>query len=110
MRALSLLPFLAILFIGVGMPVIHPVWHDHAGIHSHLQHDPATVASIIGATATDECPICTFLATNHLQLAGRNPVAFASTLNSSNPSEQFLVSGQTCRSLPESRAPPEYAS
>jgi hypothetical protein len=116
-RALSLLPFLAILFIGVGMPVIHPALHDHAGIHSHhshLEQEPGTDAPLFSAAVTGEypeCPICAFLATNHLQPLDERCCAFLPIIISSLLHEQFPVSGQqACRLLPESRGPPQYTS
>jgi hypothetical protein len=119
-RALSLLPFLAILFIGVGMPVIHPALHDHAGIHSlhsphsPWEHEPGTDTPLLSAAVTGEypeCPICAFLAANHLQHIDERSGAFLPSLISSLPYEQFPVSGQqACRLLPESRGPPPYTS
>jgi hypothetical protein len=118
-RALSLLPFLAILFIGVGMPVIHPALHDHAGIHSlhsphsPWEHEPGTDTPLLSAAVTGEypeCPICAFLAANHLQHIDERPIFFLPILISSLLHEQFQVSGQACRLLPESRGPPQYTS
>jgi hypothetical protein len=110
---LSLLPFLAILFIAVGIPVIHPALHDHAGIHfhwSHPDHDCSSEASLINTAETDECPLCTFLATNHLQQIDNRSISFLPILFNSLPTVQCQVIAQNYLYLPEPRGPPEYTS
>jgi hypothetical protein len=112
-RVLSLLPFLAILFIAVGIPVIHPALHDHAGIHSHwshLEYDCSSEASLVSTAETNECPLCTFLATNHLQQVENSSVAFQPIPIPSLLSTQREVIAQNYRYLPESRGPPDYTS
>jgi hypothetical protein len=110
---LSLLPFLAIFFIAVGIPVIHPALHDHAGIHSHwshLEYDCSSEASLVSIAETDECPLCTFLATNHLQQVENRSVASQPIPIPFLLTVQCQVLAQNYRYLPESRGPPEYTS
>lgn len=112
-QVLSLLPFLAILFISVGIPVIHPALHDHAGIHSHWSHlecDCSSEESLVSIEETEECPLCTFLATNHLQQIENRSVAFRPIPIPFLLTVQYQVFAQNYRYLPESRGPPEYIS
>jgi hypothetical protein len=63
----NLLQLLVILYIAVGMPVAHPL------IHEHSEHDRSGPAygglhfhSLAGEGETHHCPICDFEATNQL--------------------------------------------
>lgn len=110
MKFLSPLPFLAMFFIAVGMPALHPAVHNHAGIHQHRGHGDAADFPFYGAAESGECPICQFLATNHLQQAGQKTLVFAPPPAPSLPLPYRAVNRQICHVLPASRAPPKSNS
>lgn len=109
-KALSLLPFLAILFLSVVAPVIHPALHEHAGIHVHEQHHFGIGPSFTAEDETDACPICVLLASSHLQTAGERRITVLLATVPSLLSELSTSIDRLCLLLPESRAPPVYTS
>jgi hypothetical protein len=75
---------MAMLFIALGMPLVHPSLHDHD--HDH-DRDPPEYQCMLGAPTetpcshdtpgeenASECPICDFLSTIQLHYTISNPV------------------------------------
>jgi hypothetical protein len=80
----SLLSFAAILFMAVGMPLVHPAIHEHLNhgqvkADHHDKHFPANPDE----DKARECPACDFQATNHL---------FADDLPPFNPADEPIRS------------------
>ena len=107
----SLIPLLAILFIAVGMPLLHPVLHSHLE-HHHLNggcgdgHLPA----ISDKDQAHKCPTCDFLATSQLH------VTVLDRIVTHNEAVCYLLFtnqtfwGMICPSPTEPRAPPVFTS
>ena len=67
----SLFSLLAVLFIAIGMPLVHPVLHQHLDHrHIHADGDVKHLATIQDDEKDRECSICDFLATYQLHSSG----------------------------------------
>ena len=69
------LALMAIAFIAVGMPLVHPALHDDL---DHRGHDTAHCGAQVPATQDEghahECPLCDFLATSQWLTAAGPPL------------------------------------
>ena len=106
----SLIAILAILFIAVGIPLVHPILHDHLGQH-HIgaHHDGKRFWKASYQGKTHACPFCDSLATNQLHsadsggtIAECEPVGFIVSAN-----HIILVKSYPLRAEP--RAPPAFS-
>jgi hypothetical protein len=106
----SLIAMLAILFVAVGIPLVHPILHDHLG-HHHIgaRHDRECFQATRHQGRTSECPFCDFLATNQLQsadsggtIAEGEPVGFIMSAN-------HIILVKSYPLLAEPRAPPAFS-
>jgi len=106
-----LLPLLAILFIAVGMPLIHPVLHSSLEHHQiSVGHGAGQFLSMPDKDKAYECPICDFLATiqlydtsSELIITEKEPIGTIFSIY------QFCLV-KTCLILSEPRAPPVFTS
>ena len=107
----NLLSLLAILFIAVGMPLVHPLLHSHLE-HHHISagHGVDHFQAMSDEDKAHECPICEFLATSQLYDTGlgliitdNEPIGKIVSIN-----RIFLV--KTCPLQAEPRAPPVFTS
>jgi hypothetical protein len=103
----NLLSLLAVLFIAVGMPLLHPVLHNHFE-HHHISanHGAEQPSDVPGKKQGHDCPICDFQATSPFFTIGLFPVVTAV-----NPFFIILPSihlslVQTCSAQTTTRAPP----
>ena len=64
-RAICRLTLLAILYIAIGMPLLHPAFHHHS-IHDHhiSEHNTDHLEPADEKEEIHFCPICEFLATS----------------------------------------------
>jgi hypothetical protein len=71
----NLLSLLAVLFIAVGMPLLHPVLHNHFE-HYHIieNHGAEQHSEIPSKDKEYECSICDFRATNQFFVSGLAPI------------------------------------
>jgi len=106
----SLIAILAILFIAVAIPLVHPILHDHLGLdYSGGRHDGTLDWTASYQDKTHTCPLCDFLATNQLHSADSGaitaecePVGFIVSAN-----HIILVKSYPLRAEP--RAPPVFS-
>ena len=107
----NLLPLLVILFISVGMPLVHPALHNHFD-HEHVSEDHGAehLPPKPDEDKAHECPICDFLATCQLHPAGLGPMITASEwmVRIDTINQIFLV--KACPFPAKSRAPPAFVS
>jgi len=107
----SLIAILAILFIAVGIPLVHPILHDHPGQnHIGVHHDGKRFWTASNQGKTHGCPLCDFLATIQLHsadtggtIAEGEPVGFIVFAN-----HIILIKSYPPRAEP--RAPPVFIS
>ena len=67
----SLLPLFSVLFIAVGMPLLHPVLHSHSeNYHIISEHHDKRISAFADEDHKLNCPICDFLATSQLYDTG----------------------------------------
>jgi hypothetical protein len=70
-----LLPLFSILFIAVGMPVLHPVLHSHSENHGIIpEYCDQHISAFTDENHEPNCLICDFLATSQLYDTGMEPV------------------------------------
>ena len=107
----SLPPFLAILFIAVGMPVIHPALHDHEEKH-HIRanHEAAHLLKKIDDNRAHVCPICDFLVTGQLYNAGSSRIIEENRQIGKVVSKNHIFYMKTCPLEAAPRAPPFFTS
>jgi hypothetical protein len=71
----NLLPLLSVLFIVVGMPLLHPVLHSHPEYHYIIsEHCDEHISAFADEDHGLNCPICDFLATSQMYDTGREPI------------------------------------
>jgi hypothetical protein len=59
-----------ILFIAIGLPALHPLFHPHADCdHTSPAHASEQVRAGAHTDRFHECPLCGFLATHQLHVA-----------------------------------------
>ena len=71
----SLLPLYSVLFIAVGMPVLHPILHSHSencGIVP--EHCDRHISAFADEDHEPNCLICDFLVTSQLYDTGMEPI------------------------------------
>ena len=70
----NLLPLVVIFYIAIGMPLVHPFFHDHID-HDHISqcHCAEHLREKFCEDDYHECPICNFLATITLHIAELPP-------------------------------------
>ena len=67
----SLLPLFSVLFIAVGMPLLHPVLHSHSeNYHIISEHRDEHIPAFANKDHELNCSICDFLATSQLYDTG----------------------------------------
>ncbi|MGD9072176.1 MAG: hypothetical protein PVI69_10455 [Desulfobacterales bacterium] len=103
----NLLPLLVMLYITVGMPLVHPL------IHQHSDHDRSvsTCGSLLLQNIADEgkthhCTICDFEATNQLHSKACN---FVPDWHQAIDDFVFIKISPSLKAIPQSieaRAPP----
>jgi hypothetical protein len=106
----SLIAILATLFIAVGIPLVHPILHDHLGQHHiGVHHEGKRFWAASYQSKTHACPLCDFLATSQLHKANSagtitegEPVGFIVSAN-----QIILVNSYPLRAEP--RAPPAFS-
>jgi hypothetical protein len=106
----SLVAILAILIIAVGIPLVHPILHDHLGQqHIGAHHDGKRFWAASYQGKMHACPLCDFLAMNQLHNADSDgtitegePVGFSVSAN-----HIILVKSYPLRAEP--RAPPAFS-
>ena len=103
----NLLSLLAVLFIAVGMPLLHPVLHNHIDHHYISENHGAEQSSEVPSKDKEhDCPICDFQATS--QSFSISPVPVITAVN---PFFIILPSihlslVKTCSAQTTARAPP----
>jgi hypothetical protein len=103
----NLLSLLAVLFIAMGMPLLHPVLHNHFE-HHHISenHGAEKPSEVPSKNKEHDCPICDFQATSQFFSISLIPV-----ITDKNPffitlSSNHLSLVKTCSAQTEARAPP----
>ena len=67
----SLLPLFSVLFIAVGMPLLHPILHSHSeNYHIISEHRDEHIPAFANKDHELNCSICDFLATSQLYDTG----------------------------------------
>ena len=67
----SLLPLFSVLFIAVGMPLLHPVLHGHPENYNIIsEYYDKRISAFADEDHELNCPICDFLATSQLYNTG----------------------------------------
>lgn len=103
----NLIPLLVMLYIAAGVPLIHPVLHDHL---NHGQTGAAPFAEPFLTSPDQEkehdCPICSFLATNQWHAASFIPAIAAGEQLGSIASKKPFFPIKTDSKISEPRAPP----
>jgi len=105
----NLVSLMVIMYISVGMPLLHSLFHHHQA-HDHFRsaQGAAHFRDQTGHGKVHHCPICDFEAANQLHAAGSMPnAAFHEAMDRCNPTIH-LFSFRTCSILVEARAPPVY--
>jgi hypothetical protein len=101
------IPLLVILYIAVGMPLVHPLFHPF-GEHRHWisgAGDQRLEAPAVEAKDR-HCPFCDFAATNQMHAATWDPaVVWNESADDVVPIDS-ICSPKTCSILIEARAPP----
>ena len=71
----SLFPLFSVLFIAVGMPLLHPVLHSHSKNYCIIsEHCDQHISAFSDEDHELNCPICGFLATSQLYDTGMAPI------------------------------------
>jgi len=118
-RAARLLALATLLWLTVGLHLIHPLVHDHACHHGQMEirasrgapetQPPAsaTLASAANDDDDDDCCICAFLFTFHAHNPAPPPAAIsAAVVAAAAPPLAFLPPAQSSSSPFGARAPP----
>ena len=103
----NLLSLLVVLFIAVGMPLLHPLLHNHFE-HHHISenHGAEQPSEVPSKNKEHDCPICDFQATSQFSNISLVPV-----ITVVNPLFIILPSihlslVKTCSAQTTARAPP----
>jgi len=106
-RPYHLLSLLVMLYIDVGMPLIHPLFHFHE------EHDQSILACGGDSFNAPEdkgeahhCHICDFKATNQLHAVESGPFVAADNANESINALFWFFLFRTCLKHVDARAPP----
>jgi hypothetical protein len=103
----SLLPLFSVLFIAVGMPLLHPVLHSHSeNYHIILEHCGQHISALADEDHELNCPICDFQATSQLYDAGMEPIIAEINPDDKIASIKNVILAKTHPLQIEPRAPP----
>ena len=106
-----LLPLFSVLFIAVGMPLVHPVLHSHSENHGIIsEHCDEHVSALVDEDYELNCPICEFLATRQLYDTGMAPSITEIQPIGKIISIKNVFLAKTGLSLTGPRAPPVFTS
>ncbi len=103
----SLLPLFSVLFIAVGMPLLHPILHSHSENHYIIsKHYDEHIFAFTDEDHELNCPICDFLATSQLY-----DIGMELTIAEINPADKIVSANNFFLAKPhplqiEPRAPP----
>jgi hypothetical protein len=71
----SLLPLFSVLFIAVGMPLLHPILHSDSKNYDIIsEHCDQHISVFADEDHELNCPICDFLAASQLYDSGMEPI------------------------------------
>jgi hypothetical protein len=83
----SLLPLFSVLFIAVGMPLLHPVLHSHSeNYHIVSEHGDEHIPAFAKKDHELNCSICDFLVTSQLHNTGIEPI-----ITENNPGAKIIL-------------------
>jgi len=68
----NLFPLLVMLYITAGMPLVHPLFHNHAAHDGSVSAGGALLQDPTHEGRAHRCPICDFKATNQMHAATCN--------------------------------------
>jgi hypothetical protein len=109
LKLYSLLPLLAILFIAMEMPLVHPALHNHFD-HPHIDADHCSkhLPPNADENKAHECPICNFLATCQLHASGFSAIITANGLVLIIVTNNHIFLEEIIPFSAKSRAPPAF--
>jgi len=103
----SLLPLFIVLFIAVGMPLLHPVLHSHSeNYHIISEHRDEHIPAFANKDHGLNCSICDFLATSQLYDTGIESIIAENHLTDEIISIKNIFSAKLHPLKIEPRAPP----
>ena len=109
--SLRLLALLSALFIAAGMPLLHPVVHNHSeSDHIISEHHDEHISVFADENHKPNCPICGFLATSQLYDTGKGPTITEIEPVGNIISIKDVFLAKTFPMQIEPRAPPVLAS
>jgi hypothetical protein len=102
-----LLPLFSILFLAVGMPVLHPILHSHSeNSYINSEHCDQHISAFADEDHELNCPICDFLATSQLNDTGMEPIIAENNLADKIVLIKNIFLAKTRPLQIEPRAPP----